>query len=508
LFVIDRVGGFGLLSDEEEALMVRLLPLAILLFVVSDSAIAEIDVRGGWQVNLDCGGAATATSFFSLDENLTTGEITPLPTPGCGTITFAGAPVSKVGSCTATGEAGQVTGTSFSMPASGYATSEQILETPASVYIANCTVQRVVDEGRHEGTIIDGGTGTATRITGSLVNGSVQMYDTNDDVCFNVTGPITLCSFDMRRNDVAVGSGVTVQPNARVRVTFDTVSVAGTASVTPLNEAAAEVPANFQALGPALPIFYDVSTTASVSGPITTCYFYDDVDDNGIVDGTLLFETTLQLLHEEGSVFVDRTSSLDTVSNTICAQTTSLSQLVPGAEPSSGGDYPWGGRKLLLKRNDEGREKGIFLFTEGRFDAFPVLGGADDPRSVGATLEVISASEGVATFTLPAAGWTATADVNGEGKYAYDGRLVGGPVKKASIYSPLHSPIIVKTMDTGIPLTGPQGTVSLRFTTGSQRRCTRFGATTILRDEPNFFLAKNGGFGLTDCSDATLGSGN
>jgi hypothetical protein len=245
-----------------------------------------------------------------------------------------------------------------------------------------------------------------------------------------------------------------------------------------------------------------------VSGPITTCYFYDDVDDDGIVDGTQLAETALQLLHEEGAVFVDRTSSLDTVNNTICAETTSLSQLVPGGptEPPPG-DFLWWGKKLLLKRNPAGKEKGAFLFDSAYLDPFPALGGSDDPRSVGATLEVISASEGVATFTLPAAGWTATTSYHW--KYTYNGSLVGGPVKKA-VLNPWRgqsgSAIIVKTTDTGLPLAGPQGTVSLRLTTGTQRRCTSFGPATILQDEPNFFLARDAPAGaLLDCSDASLG---
>jgi hypothetical protein len=483
----------------------KLAPMILLL--TSSIAGAEIDVRGSWQGNLDCGGYATATSFLTFDENLTTGEVTPLPA-ACGTVTLLGAPVAQLESCDATGESGQVTGTSFSLPASGYATSDQTLENPVYFGIANCVVKRIVVTSQHNGTISDDGAGTATGIVGSLTNGSVQMYNSGGALCFSFLGPFTFCTYEMLRNDVPAGSNVSVQPNERVSVTFDSVSLAGTAGVTPLNDPAAEIPANFQLLGGVLPIFYDISTTASVSGPITICYAYDDVNDDGIVDGTQLAETNLQLLHEEEEVFVDRTASLDTVGNVICAETTSLSQLVPGAPttgvppppPGNPDDVPVSGIKVLLKRDTTGVEKGAFLTRDQDAITPPAAGGPDDPRSVGATFEVISAAEGVATFPLPAAGWLVT----DSGVFKFNGALVGGPVKRAVI-KPGKS-IVVKTTATGVPLSGAQGTVSARFTTGDLRHCARFGPTTIVKDEANRFSAKGAlAAALLDCSDAALG---
>jgi hypothetical protein len=312
----------------------------------------------------------------------------------------------------------------------------------------------------------------------------------------------------MFRNDVAAGSGVTVQPNARVSVTFDTVAAGGTASVTPLNDPAAEIPPNFQLLGGVLPIFYDVSTTASVAGTITTCYAYDDANQDGIVDGTQLPETSLQLLHEEEQVFVDRTSSIDTVANVICAETTSLSQLVPGAPtgsvppppPGNPDDVPVASIKMMLKRDGSGVEKGAFITRDRDVIQAPLPGGPDDPRSVGATLEVVSAAEGLATFSLPAAGWIA----NNAGVFKYDGSLVGGPVQRAVIKP--QNRLVVKMTDTGIPLAGAQGTVTARFTTGDIRHCARFGPTTVVKDETNRFVAKGAlAAALLDCSDASLG---
>jgi streptogramin lyase len=78
----------------------------------------------------------------------------------------------------------------------------------------------------------------------------------------------------------------------------------------------------------------DVSTTASVTGPITVCAHYDDnepkpVGGNGYVDGTGkpgLPERSLRLLHEENGVFVDVTlpGYPDTLHNIICGQVSSL----------------------------------------------------------------------------------------------------------------------------------------------------------------------------------------
>jgi hypothetical protein len=481
---------------------------AALLLLLGGVAQAEIDVRGSWQVNLDCGGLATATSFLNFDENLATGEVTPLDA-ACGTVTFAGSAVSVLESCEATDEPGQVTGTAFSLPGSGYATSDQTLVDPVWYFIGNCVIKRVVVTSQHNGTITDQSGGVATRIAGTLTNGSVQFYTPSNSLCFDLSGPFTYCSYEMLRNEVPTGSSVTVQPNPRVTVTFDTVTAAGTAGVTPINDPSGEIPPNFQLLGNVLPIFYDVTTTATVSGPITTCLRYDDANDDGIVDGTQLPETSLQLLHEEEEIFVDRTIGIDTAQNAICAETTSLSQLVPGAPsgsippppPGSDEDKPVSGIKMLLKRTDDGVEKGVFITRDRLKIGNLTLTALSDPRIHGATLELFSAAEGTATFPMEAAGWTATP--KGVLKYA----SLSGPIRKAVI-KPLKG-ITVKTNDTGFPLAGPQGTVSVRVTVGNVRYCSRFGPTTIVRDEADRFSAKGAlAAALLGCSDTAMGVGS
>jgi virginiamycin B lyase len=81
-------------------------------------------------------------------------------------------------------------------------------------------------------------------------------------------------------------------------------------------------------------VAFDISTTASVSGPITVCQHYADKErrptgGNGYVDGTGkpgLPETSLRLLHEENGVFVDVTlpGYPDTLHNVVCGEVNSL----------------------------------------------------------------------------------------------------------------------------------------------------------------------------------------
>jgi streptogramin lyase len=79
---------------------------------------------------------------------------------------------------------------------------------------------------------------------------------------------------------------------------------------------------------------FDISTTASVAGPITVCSHYADkeakpVGGNGYVDGTGkpgLPEQSLRLLHEENGAFVDVTlpGYPDTLNNVVCGQVSNL----------------------------------------------------------------------------------------------------------------------------------------------------------------------------------------
>lgn len=82
----------------------------------------------------------------------------------------------------------------------------------------------------------------------------------------------------MLRNDVPVGTGVTVEPLERATVRFETVTAPGIVTVTPLTEVAGEVPAKFQIQD--VPIFFDVETSGAVfEGIVTVCLPYPDADE-------------------------------------------------------------------------------------------------------------------------------------------------------------------------------------------------------------------------------------
>ena len=118
-----------------------------------------------------------------------------------------------------------------------------------------------------------------------------------------------------------------------VEVTFDEVTGGGTTTVTK-STAGALPPTGLEILGLGLPVYYDINTTATFSGLVTVCIAYDETQIPGGKD-----ESDLTLRHFDGSGWTDITSSLDTVNDIICGETTTLSPfavMVP-TSPSVGG---------------------------------------------------------------------------------------------------------------------------------------------------------------------------
>jgi len=146
-----------------------------------------------------------------------------------------------------------------------------------------------------------------------------------DGFRFNVTdGPET---FTFNRVAVAaaptaVGTNVVVAPispagTTPVTIQFGTVSAAGSTTVQSVDPAASDSPAppaGFTLGDP--PLYYEIDTTASFSGPVSVCFNY-----GGISFGA----STPRLFHFEAGAWTDITTSIDTVSATICGTTTSFS---------------------------------------------------------------------------------------------------------------------------------------------------------------------------------------
>lgn len=201
-----------------------------------------------------------------------------------------------------------------------------------------------------------------------------------------------------------VGSSVAVSPSDAttgakpVTLTFASVSQAGLTSLTTSNSGPPPA-AGFELGSP--PVYYELTTTAVYSPPISVC-----IDYTGIAFAD---EANLKLFHFEGGVFVDRTVSLDTTANVICASVDSLSPFavferadftapVTSASASPGPNgFGWNNQAsvtLTLSATDEAGGSGVkeIVFTlEGAQTGSVTVSGS------GTALEV--ASEGVTKVT-------------------------------------------------------------------------------------------------------------
>jgi len=115
------------------------------------------------------------------------------------------------------------------------------------------------------------------------------------------------------------GEPVLVSSN-QVSLTFAEVTASGTTQVQPVAASSLNLtaPGAYSIDGAQA---YEVSTTASVVGPITLCFNAWHVDDADAF-------AALRVLHGENGTLVDRTSSHDFATRTICATVSSLSPFV------------------------------------------------------------------------------------------------------------------------------------------------------------------------------------
>ncbi len=370
----------------------------------------QTDVRGNWQVNINCDLNATASIFFLLDEDVASGSTTVRYTD-CGTFEVPDA-IRSVSSCMFTPNpvVGQVDGTDFELPTSGFLGSEAMI-TPPFPFLSCSAATEILVAHHLSGTVTTDDIGQAVSIDGTWANAEVVFHDTSGATCWSIINPPS-CSFDMRRNNVAVGDNVSVSPRAKTTVTFEHVTSPGTVEVMPLTQAGGTVPEQFEVLGNGtVSIFYDVRTTATFAGTITSCFPYPDANGDGIVDGSNppLDETELRVLHEENGVFVDRTVSLDTTAKVICGATTSLSQLAIAHSPvAPSRDSPLGGKLVVTQRPSGSEiERLVAHFVSS---ALPGAANPVDPREEGAVLELFSTDQTVTRLVMPAEGWAASPD--------------------------------------------------------------------------------------------------
>ncbi|MFC1837247.1 CFI-box-CTERM domain-containing protein [Thermodesulfobacteriota bacterium] len=128
------------------------------------------------------------------------------------------------------------------------------------------------------------------------------------------------------------GTNVECNPANGCTLTFDQVTTGGICSaVTTSNPSP---PTDFRFAGHS----FDISCTVSYSGNVTVCFEYDDSNINGT-------ESNIKLMHREiGGPWNDITTSVDTVNNIICGQTSSFSEfgifepLAVTSSPAPSGD--------------------------------------------------------------------------------------------------------------------------------------------------------------------------
>jgi Thrombospondin type 3 repeat len=122
------------------------------------------------------------------------------------------------------------------------------------------------------------------------------------------------------------GGGVAVNPvvtlpdgnTTTVELTFETVQSPGTTTVTTASNpggGASATPPAFKAGTP--PVYYDVTTDASFTGPVTLCFSWTEGQFNN--------EGGIKLFHHQSGAWRNVTTSLDVTTNKVCGEVSSLS---------------------------------------------------------------------------------------------------------------------------------------------------------------------------------------
>jgi hypothetical protein len=149
----------------------------------------------------------------------------------------------------------------------------------------------------------------------------VNLLNSTNAIIADAQGTGTITNDDAA--NTPTGTDVVAQPadattgTTPITLTFSNVTEGGTTSLT-TSSAGPPSPSGFKLGTP--PTYYDITTTAGFSGAVTVCINY-----GGINYGN---ESNLKLNHYENGMWVDRTFSLDTNNDLICASVTSLSPFV------------------------------------------------------------------------------------------------------------------------------------------------------------------------------------
>lgn len=302
-----------------------------------------------------------------------------------------------------------------------------------------------------------------------------------------------------------------------VELTFAEVTNPGTVTFLGKSAVPGALPANI-AVDADESVFVDIVTGDgfAFTPPVDVCVAYDDVDMDGVVDGTSLLVVQLRLLHALalGDNFQDVTTTVG--GGKVCGQVGTLSPFVVAAgEPpvtttttttlvtitttsTTTTTLPefLPGKKLLLKDKDGAPQKRkLALLAKGGVTLGAGNGTGDDPVVNGATLRVLG--QGIDdTYVLPATNWKYLGK-EGQGKgYKFKG---GTDVKTVIVKNGKLVKAVGKGAGLGHSLgTDPQPvTITLRL--GGRAYCMEFGGT-VKFVELKKFIAKDTPAPTTPCS--------
>jgi len=151
----------------------------------------------------------------------------------------------------------------------------------------------------------------------SINPGAVEVCNTVDDNCDGATD-------EGCANNTPPGTNVVVSPTPDTTLIFDNVTTSGTTTVA-TSGTGNPPPSGFN-LGNE-PLYYEITTTATFTEPVEVCFNYDESNYGN--------ENLLKLFHFVGGTWEDVTTSLDTVNNIICGETTTFSQFIIAEEEST-----------------------------------------------------------------------------------------------------------------------------------------------------------------------------
>ncbi|WP_025739800.1 hypothetical protein [Aquimarina pacifica] len=154
-----------------------------------------------------------------------------------------------------------------------------------------------------------------------LDDGIAEIY-VQTDFAENIMDDIILYSDPA---NTPLGTSVAVT-EGDATLTFDRVESVGITKVSE-QETGPALSGNFSLCDPS--IFYNITTTSDYEGTITICMQYDESCEG----------PDLNLLHYEDGVWVNVTTSIDTTTNTICGNVTSLSPFVIAKSVRKNSDF-------------------------------------------------------------------------------------------------------------------------------------------------------------------------